>query len=518
MDDGFQSEIRESEIQALEDKVASSDYGQYLRRVTLTKVRAFSEREVRFDFPVTALVGPNGGGKTTVLGAAGIIYRTVAPSRFFAKSGAYDASMTNWRIEYELVDRSLNPRLPVQRTASFLKLKWNRTAVERRQVLILGVTRTVPASERRELAKAVGSSFVANSTVTLSKAVVDAVQAVLGKPMEGYNRLNVDELGRGHLFAAVTSEGSYSEFHFGAGEASIIRMISEIEEASDNCLILIEEIENGLHPVATRRMVEYLIDVARRKSAQVIFTSHSNDALAPLPGKAIWAAFDGEVMQGKLDVRALRTITGQVDAALAVYVEDEFAELMLRVALTSEQGIANDGHQDSRDGRGQKGGERGEGGRQQLPGREQPGCADTASRGNHDCLVRPAAVGVDRQDKEQRGQREVEPVQPVERQVGGQRGAGSRREHPGGVQQQLHRDDLTRAPARCPRPGGERVRLVGEREGAIHAGEPPADPMQRERQRIEDVPEVDDRGGQCDGVLKRPGDRGGCDQRPAGVG
>ncbi len=340
MDDGFQSEIRESEIQALEDKVASSDYGQYLRRVTLTKVRAFSEREVRFDFPVTALVGPNGGGKTTVLGAAGIIYRTVAPSRFFAKSGAYDASMTNWRIEYELVDRSLNPRLPVQRTASFLKLKWNRTAVERRQVLIFGVTRTVPASERRELAKAVGSSFVANSTVTLSKAVVDAVQAVLGKPMEGYNRLNVDELGRVHLFAAVTSKGSYSEFHFGAGEASIIRMISEIEEASDNCLILIEEIENGLHPVATRRMVEYLIDVARRKSAQVIFTSHSNDALAPLPGKAIWAGFDGEVMQGELDVRALRTITGQVDAALAVYVEDEFAELMLRVALTSEQGIA----------------------------------------------------------------------------------------------------------------------------------------------------------------------------------
>ena len=340
MPDVYLSEIRESTIQALEDKVANSDYGQYLRRITLTKVRAFSEREVRFDFPVTALVGPNGGGKTTILGAAGIIYRTVAPGRFFAKSGAYDASMKDWRIEYELIDRALNSRLPVQRTASFLKLKWNRTAVERRQVLVFGVTRTVPASERRELAKAVGNAFVAKSSVTLTDAVVGAVQSVLDKPMDGYNQLTVDANGRIRMFAAVTSKGSYSEFHFGAGEASVIRMISEIEDAQDNCLILVEEIENGLHPLATRRMVEYLIDVARRKSAQVILTTHSNDALAPLPGKAIWSAYDGEVMQGKLDVRALRTITGQVDAALAIYVEDDFSELMMRVVLTSEPGIA----------------------------------------------------------------------------------------------------------------------------------------------------------------------------------
>lgn len=81
----------------------------------------------------------------------------------------------------------------------------------------------------------------------------------------------------------------------------------------------IEEIENGLHPVATVRMVEYLIDLALRRKIQVIFTTHSNDALKPLPDKAIWAAASGNLYQGKLDIGSLRAISGQIDSQLVVF-------------------------------------------------------------------------------------------------------------------------------------------------------------------------------------------------------
>jgi hypothetical protein len=237
----FQSEIRTSAIRDLEDKVDRRAYGKYINRVTLRRIRGFRDREVTFDFPVTAIVGPNGGGKSTILGAAGLIYRSVPPSQFFAKSGKYDSSMKDWVVEYELIDRDVSPRLALQRTASFRKLKWNRKAV-RRDVLTFGVSRTVPATERRELVKATGSRFTAVAEVSLDDAVAKQVEKILGKDIQGYNRLSVDKGGRVTLYAASTPGGDeYSEFHFGAGEASVIRIVSEIEAAGDNLLILIEE-------------------------------------------------------------------------------------------------------------------------------------------------------------------------------------------------------------------------------------------------------------------------------------
>ena len=69
MNTWYRSEIRDSVIRSLLEKVRKADYGQYLLAVRLEKIRLFRGAQVNFDFPVTALVGPNGGGKSTILGA-----------------------------------------------------------------------------------------------------------------------------------------------------------------------------------------------------------------------------------------------------------------------------------------------------------------------------------------------------------------------------------------------------------------------------------------------------------------
>lgn len=326
------SEISPSEKRALAHKVANGNYGKYLRRVVLRNVRGFTDKEVRFDFPVTALVGPNGGGKTTVLGAAGLAYKSVEPSRFFAKSGRYDSSMVRWSIEYGVIDKTIDTASEVRRSANFPSSKWNRKPFER-EVLVFGVTRTVPATERSDLKIARGAKFRALSQVNLSEDVTSAVQAILGKPVDSYSELDVTT--RATLYTAKdsASASSYTEFHFGAGQASIIRIVSGIEKAAENSLILIEEVENGLHPVAVRRLVDYLLETAIRKKCQIIFTTHSADAIEALPTEAVWAAFDGDVLQGALNIEALRTITGSIPATLAVFVEDEFAKNAITGAL-----------------------------------------------------------------------------------------------------------------------------------------------------------------------------------------
>lgn len=340
----YRSEIRDSQIRDLLGKVAKGSYKTYLRKLTLNRVRGFSEQVVRFDFPVTALIGPNGGGKTTILGAAACAYKSVKPQRFFAKSGRLDGSMKDWRIEYELIDKDVRREDVVRRTASFKQKKWNRDALDR-AVIAVGISRTVPANERAELRRCASNQFqFPRSSITpIGRAVSDAVGKILGKDASNYTHVKVDQRGRVSLLAGRTKSGnSYSEFHFGAGESSVIRMITQIEAQPEGSLILIEEIENGLHPVATRRMVEYLIDVAMRKKSQAVFTTHSDDALAPLPPEAIWAALDGRVVQGKLSIESLRAITGDVDAQCVVFTEDEFASQWIRSMIRTCDEIGAD--------------------------------------------------------------------------------------------------------------------------------------------------------------------------------
>ncbi len=144
------SEIRPSQLSALLDRVRRSNYNKYLRLARLNKVRGFSGAQVGFDFPVTALVGPNGGGKSTVLGAAACAYKAIKPGLFFPKSSIGDSSMSQWSIEYELIDKQINQAGVVRRSSSFRRLKWVRGDILDREVRYFGIRRTVPAGERPE--------------------------------------------------------------------------------------------------------------------------------------------------------------------------------------------------------------------------------------------------------------------------------------------------------------------------------------------------------------------------------
>ncbi len=325
----YQSEIRHSVVNGLFDKVARHNYGKYLLRININRLRGFQEGEIRFDFPVTALIGPNGGGKTTILGAAALINKDVKPRRFFAKSGVYDNSMQDWKVEYDIIDKSIEKSRIVNRTASYAGYKWSRSAVERK-TKIFGISRTVPPTEKIEYNFFASNSFKveSNKIHPLAEQTAISVSKILGKDVTGYTQIQINEKGKVTFFlTGRTKDGTeYSEFHFGAGESSVIRMILDIEDSPDNSLILIEEIENGLHPVATIRMVEYLIDIAERKKAQVIFTTHSNEALLPLPSNAIWVAVNNTIYQGKLDIASLRVISGKIEALVVVFTEDIFAK------------------------------------------------------------------------------------------------------------------------------------------------------------------------------------------------
>jgi signal recognition particle GTPase len=139
------SEIRDSQIRDLLEKVRKRNYGSYLRSTFLKKIRHFDGATINFDFPVTALVGPNGSGKSTVLAAAACAYSTATPKDFFFTSVVGDQQDFVWEMEYELIDRQVSPT-----EATRVYVKMTREGVElsskaSRPVKAFGIHRTLPA-------------------------------------------------------------------------------------------------------------------------------------------------------------------------------------------------------------------------------------------------------------------------------------------------------------------------------------------------------------------------------------
>lgn len=384
--DSPKSEIRDSTIRTLLDKVRRQNYDRFLLSIRLQKMRMFSGASITFDFPVVALIGPNGGGKTTILGTCGCIYSNSIQNKVFQKSSLGDEGMNDWSFEYELIDKAKNARGTVRGNMKYSEGEWKNSEKLTRDISYLSLMRTLPLSEnpnfhirsrltklkktkdrtikisttelpettshriREEGARVLGKSlsgykfYEITATVTRKKAILapervrlpdGRLAQVLGGPRSTTTR---EHTLKQTMYIGKNEIASFSELNFGAGESSVLRIIADIESMAEASIVLIDEIENGLHPVAVRRLVEYLMDVAQRKRVQAIFTTHSDYALDPLPSEAIWACLDGTVQQGKLSVAALRAVSGRIDKRLAIFVEDDFVNHWLTAILRERLG------------------------------------------------------------------------------------------------------------------------------------------------------------------------------------
>ena len=61
-----------------------------------------------------------------------------------------------------------------------------------------------------------------------------------------------------------------------------------------------------------------------------------------MPFQAVWAAIDGKVVKGKLDISALHSISPEIDSRLVIFTEDRFAKKWVESMLRSYGGIAVD--------------------------------------------------------------------------------------------------------------------------------------------------------------------------------
>jgi predicted ATPase len=319
---------------------------QILKQVHFHQLKGLTDLSIDFtEKPLTAILGPNGIGKSTILHAIACINNPVAGtvnhrlSEFFTPTT--HSVWTGSKFDVVQSHRDGQNVTPNQVT-HFRKEKerWSPRYVTRlpRHVSYIGIRTCVPRIESETQ-----QARIQFNTTALTDAVSNQVRQLAGEVMNrNYTAYNEHVTGSDKRYIGVSIQGlAYSSLSMGAGEQRIFYILSEVLKAPSHGLIIIDEIDLLLHQDALVRLVERLHQIATRKHLQIIFTTHAQSLLAAnfIAFRHLYQTPAKTLCFTTTKPDALQRLTGQQLRPLEVFVEDDLAGTMIK-KICSEDGLS----------------------------------------------------------------------------------------------------------------------------------------------------------------------------------
>lgn len=311
--------------------------------VELKKLKGIKELEFPFPehFGVYVLTGANGSGKTSLLVALNRLGdKSSFANNFKTKSeiDTYSEATITYRHDNDSVTYRKGGKKWVQTTKSKGSLISEFPFVNTLYISTAGL-RTYSQqlfNIRENKIGEVSQSIIRSLNEILNTEKFNNLKFITVKEKKGrqktLNRQN-------KLYVIKENDGDfYSEQNFSLGERLLLNTLDALEHISPRTLLLIDEVELALHPIAQVKFYNYLAKQAREKELAVIISTHSS-TLIKHAGKCIYLENDGT---GRISVttdctpayilRAIATIEDQKPDFI-FFVEDDMASRYLRAYL-----------------------------------------------------------------------------------------------------------------------------------------------------------------------------------------
>jgi len=320
-------------------------------------LRSISDCKLEFKYPLTVISGKNGCGKSTILaisvcayhnGDKGFKLRTrentyYTFSDFFIQSKedikpdgieiTYGVVYPHWVKSKKMPDgRGFGKQVRKKKKGG----RWNN--YERRvfrNVVVLGIERIVPHSEK-STHKSYRTRFKGEQEEGTEQNIINDVSFILDKD---FTKLDYQKFNKYKLPVVEAENIKYSGFNMGAGENALFELFYIVHKMPKGSLIIIDEIELGLHEEAQGRLIKVLKEVCLKLHHQIICTSHSPQVIRCVPEEArihieqkdnktqIYPGISAAYATGKL--------RGTNSEELDIFIEDDIGKAILSNILSN---------------------------------------------------------------------------------------------------------------------------------------------------------------------------------------
>lgn len=336
------------------DLTVENNFPKFLKAIKLEPFRHIPSLTVNFNHPISIISGTNRSGKSTILMA-------IACSHFnFVKRNSQNGNLdrhtwsslmhiTNKDVQsedwtYYITYKTGNKIETKRGQRKHTTKKWNgigkkESQFKFRDVVFIDLDRILPA---RNFSRVIFNKTKSASEHTISTNNSIIIEEYLSYVLEETFELNKLATYQDKDIFKYKNSNQYSSYNAATGEEVLTKIIIDIVEANRDSLILIDEIEIGLHPKVQRRLIDVLYNIASNDNKQFILSSHSQTILSSVPDKArIFIEKDYSNNFKSIENISVNAALSKMDSIsyplIDLYCEDDIAEKIIRKVLTNLQ-------------------------------------------------------------------------------------------------------------------------------------------------------------------------------------
>ena len=333
-------------------------YPQFFNMVKLERFRHIRNLELRFQHPISIISGSNCSGKTSVLMAIACSHyyfdrKNVANGTWGRATWSHLVRFTNhdeqtedwvYHIEYREGRRTKNGK----GYRKHISKKWGGAGKKGGQI---GKPTSGHSTEGRHVCLIDLNRI--NPGRHLTSTAYNKAKKAIARPMENQNDINeylsyileteyainkLTESADSNVYKfCVGDTYNYSSFNTASGEDVLVNLLGQILHLPESSLILIDELEVGLHPKIQRRLIDVLYIISQRQRKQFIITSHSYAVIDSVPKfSRIFIQNNAGNFISKNCLTTYETLTRMDSEAFPVamiYVEDKESKLIVDNAI-----------------------------------------------------------------------------------------------------------------------------------------------------------------------------------------
>lgn len=378
------------QIQQLIQLRNNNVHKKYIEYIRYPYFRNLEENtKITFDFPITFLVGKNGGGKSSTLQSLygcpqgkslGDYWFTTQldPIKEFEKNRncfiyCFKENGVNKEVIKQRIFREGNPdywetakpvkkysmneserNSPIKKNVIYLDFRSELSAFDK-FFHFLNFSSSKHKSKQdylRHYSRKLKQAFDENKIIiyrnhvknkpkiVLSEIEVNIISKILKKNFESIEIIEHNLFKDWGISIRLKQKNfNYSEAFAGSGETAIVILVHKIFNAEDESLILLDEPETSLHSGAQKRLILFLLDQCIKKKHQVIISTHSPFLIENMPDTSI-KVFSTLSNNGKFVINnnrhykeAFHELEIESTTKKTILVEDETAKMLLDKSL-----------------------------------------------------------------------------------------------------------------------------------------------------------------------------------------